>query len=112
VTLEPEEALDILLTNCEDAYGFPPYAEIEHFLHSRNGSDLRATERAIIAAALEGAPALLLKSETMDWHRRVAAIIDAQTGAAEVNGNGKPAGERSLRGIVGGPALATETSSD
>jgi dolichol-phosphate mannosyltransferase len=111
VALDPEEALDILLTNCEDAYGFPPYAEIEHFLHSRNGSDLRATERAIIAAALEGAPATLLRSETMDWHRRVAKIIDAHTGAPPKE-NGKPASGRFARGMMGSPAVAAETSPD
>ena len=30
VELENQEALDILLSNCEDAYGFPPYPIIEH----------------------------------------------------------------------------------
>jgi dolichol-phosphate mannosyltransferase len=115
VELEPEEALDILLSNCEDAYGFPPYAEIEHFLHSRNGSDLRADERAIIASALDGAPAKLLKSETMDWHRRVATIVDSLagdggngSGGAAANGQGP---RRPGRGLVRGrPAVATETT--
>jgi hypothetical protein len=114
VSLDPDEALDILLTNCEDAYGFPPYAEIEHFLHSRNGSDLRATERQIIASALEGAPATLLKSETMDWHKRVATIVDSLTSPepppASTNGNGKPASRQATRGLVGGPAVASETA--
>jgi hypothetical protein len=114
VALDPEEALDILLTNCEDAYGFPPYAEIEHFLHSRNGSDLRAAERAIIASALEGAPATLLKSETMDWHRRVATIVDSLTGPdaapTAAGSNGQPAPRKApAPGFVGGPAVASET---
>jgi hypothetical protein len=111
--LDPDEALDILLENCEDAYGFPPYAEIEHFLHSRNGSDLRATERGIIRSALEGAPAMLLKSETRDWHTRVGTIVDTLTG------NGSEPVEDALRkgprgpgrGLVSGhPAIAAEAA--
>lgn len=35
--LDPEEALQILMSNCDDAYGFPPYPLIEHFFHSRAG---------------------------------------------------------------------------
>jgi dolichol-phosphate mannosyltransferase len=81
IALAREQALDILLANCEDAYGFPPYADIEHFLHSRNGTDLRAIERETIARALGQLPAFLLKSETMDWHRRVAALVRGANGA-------------------------------
>jgi dolichol-phosphate mannosyltransferase len=73
--LVEEEALDILLQNCEDAYGFPPYNEIEHFLHSRNGSNLRAAERSIIGSALGGLSATLLASSTMDWYRRLPGVI-------------------------------------
>jgi hypothetical protein len=111
VRLDPAEALDILLENCEDAYGFPPYAEIEHFLHSRNGSDLRAGERAIIASALEGAPATLLKSETMDWHRRVATIVDSIVGPnANPSSNGHAPRNGGIRLAGGQPAVATETA--
>ncbi|HEY6776752.1 MAG TPA: glycosyltransferase family 2 protein [Thermoleophilaceae bacterium] len=81
VELGGEEALELLLANCEDAYGFPPYAEIEHFLHSRNGCDLRGVERATIACALGKVPTILLKSETMDWHRRVVAVADGANGS-------------------------------
>jgi dolichol-phosphate mannosyltransferase len=81
VDLTGAEALDILLANCEDAYGFPPYAEIELLLHGRNGSNLRGVERATIASALGKVPAILLKSETMDWHRRVVALADGANGS-------------------------------
>jgi hypothetical protein len=80
--LEPAEALDTLLTNCEDAYGFPPYAEIEHLLHSRNGNDLRERERSIIANALEDAPATLVASSTMDWWRTIPSILEPPVVAA------------------------------
>jgi dolichol-phosphate mannosyltransferase len=80
--LAPAEALDTLLTNCEDAYGFPPYADIEHLLHSRNGTDLRERERSIIAHALEGAPATLVGSSTMDWWKAIPSILEPPVVAA------------------------------
>ena len=50
----PSEALETLMENCDDAYGFPPYPVIEDFLHSsRNGADLRASEREIDRARAE-----------------------------------------------------------
>jgi dolichol-phosphate mannosyltransferase len=78
--LAPAEALEILLQNCEDAYGFPPYAQIEGFLHSRNGHDLKQAERAIIAAALAGIPATVLRSQTMDWWERMPAVVNGRNG--------------------------------
>jgi len=80
VSLGDREAFETLMNNSEDAFGFPPYAEIEDFLHSRNGSDLRRVERGIVARALEGVPATLVRSETMDWWRRLAEIM-ARNGA-------------------------------
>jgi dolichol-phosphate mannosyltransferase len=85
VVLERDEALEILLQNCEDAYGFPPYDEIAGFLHSRNGNGLQAVERGIIADVLGGIPATLLKSETMDWCDRLPAVME---GVHRSNGNG------------------------
>ena len=73
--LPPDEALGILLENCEDAYGFPPYPVIEHFLHSRNGATLREAERATIRRALTGVETTVLRSETMDWWTRVGAVL-------------------------------------
>ena len=70
-----EEALETLMANCADAYGFPPYAEIEGFLNN-NGRDLRADERAIVAAALAGVRTTLLKSRTMDWWQGLPSVAD------------------------------------
>jgi putative flippase GtrA len=74
--LAPEDALDTLMENCDDAYGFPPYPVIQDFLHSRNGADLRGAERRTTAAALAGVPSLLLKSSTMDWWQRLPRLVD------------------------------------
>ena len=75
VQLEPEEALQTLLENCEDAYGFMPYPVIAPFLHRSNGSSLKPIERAIVASALSGRSATLLKSETMDWWERLPQAL-------------------------------------
>lgn len=74
--LDPEEALEILMSNCDDAYGFPPYPVIEHFFHSRGGTDLKCAERAIVRHALAGIPATLLKSPTRDWYRMLPQVVE------------------------------------
>lgn len=73
--LDHEEAVSLLVANTDDAYNFPPYPAIAHFLHSGNGRDLRDREREIVAAALEGVEALVLRSETMDWWQRIPGVI-------------------------------------
>jgi glycosyltransferase involved in cell wall biosynthesis len=80
VVLDEPEALSTLFRNCEDAYGFPPYAAIEDFLRRRDGTDLRDVERAIVAHALSGLPATLLRSETMDWWLRLPGVVSHWNG--------------------------------
>jgi dolichol-phosphate mannosyltransferase len=80
------EALEILMRNCEDAYGFPPYAAIEGFLRSGNGSDLGDVERTTVARALDGIPAMLIRSETMDWSRRLPGVVRGWTSSASAGG--------------------------
>jgi glycosyltransferase involved in cell wall biosynthesis len=74
--LNEDDALEILLGNCEDAYGFPPYHSIEDFLLASTGDNLRAVERQIIAGALEGRRAALLSSTTLDWATRIPGLIE------------------------------------
>ena len=73
--LDHDEAVSVLVENTDDAYNFPPYPYIEHFLHSGNGRDLRAIERQIVDAALAGIPAHVLRSETMDWWQRIPHMM-------------------------------------
>jgi dolichol-phosphate mannosyltransferase len=79
VVLDDDEALETLMSNCEDAYGFPPYSAIEGSLRRRNGSDLKQVERAIVASALGGLPTSLLRSETMDWWSRLPGVVSRWT---------------------------------
>ena len=73
--MENEEALGILLKNCEDAYGFPPYEHIKEFLYLRNNVDLREKEREIIYSALGNKPVSLIKSNSLDWWCRIPAFV-------------------------------------
>jgi dolichol-phosphate mannosyltransferase len=75
VRLDGEEAVKTLMSNSEDAFGFPPYAVIEEFLHSRSESDLRTAERTIVADAFDGVPTVLLRSTTMDWWRELPMAL-------------------------------------
>jgi dolichol-phosphate mannosyltransferase len=86
VPLEEGEAVDALLSNCEDAFGFPPYPAIEGFLRSGSCHDLKDVERGIVASALSGRPATVLRSETMDWWRRLPGVVGGWTGGMPSNG--------------------------
>jgi hypothetical protein len=86
LVLGEREALDTLMNNCEDAYGFPPYSTIEGSLRRRNGSDLRDVERAIVASALRGVPTAVLRSESMDWWRRLPGVVHDWTEPVATNG--------------------------
>jgi dolichol-phosphate mannosyltransferase len=71
-----EEALQILLSNCEDAYGFPPYNDLKEFLYHYNGVDLRSIEQGIIRQAFGGLPATVVRSKKLDWWCLIPTFID------------------------------------
>ena len=73
--LEDDEAIETLMENCDDAYGFPPYPLIAPFLYTRNGVDLRELELDVVRSGLGDMPATLLRSTTMDWWQRVPALM-------------------------------------
>ena len=73
--LDTEEALEILMENCEDAFGFPPYSKIEAFLQGMHGHDLKAAERQVIVQAFGSVPATLIASSTMDWWQRLPSVM-------------------------------------
>ncbi|MEA2527782.1 MAG: hypothetical protein QOF73_5009 [Thermomicrobiales bacterium] len=77
ISLSHGEALEILMRNCEDSYGFPPYPEIKEVLYAARGEDLRPRERDIVDSALAGCPAALLRSETRSWWQQLPVIADS-----------------------------------
>ena len=81
--LGEDEAIDTLMENCDDAYGFPPYPLIAQYLYTRRGVDLRDAERNAVSRALASAPATLLRSTTMDWWQRVPQVMGIAFGEHE-----------------------------
>jgi glycosyltransferase involved in cell wall biosynthesis len=76
ISMENEEAMKVLLSNCEDAYGFPPYNDLKEFLYNNNGVDLRKIEQSIIRQALGGLPATNVRSHKLDWWCLIPTFID------------------------------------
>lgn len=74
--IDNSEALEILLSNCEDAYGFPPYNDLKEFLYFSNGVDLREKEQAIIRQALGGLPSTLIRSSNLEWWCQIPAFVN------------------------------------
>jgi dolichol-phosphate mannosyltransferase len=74
-TIKNREALEILLSNCEDAYGFPPYNDLKEFLYFDNGVDLREKEQAIIRQAFGGLDATLIRSSNLEWWCQIPAFV-------------------------------------
>jgi dolichol-phosphate mannosyltransferase len=83
-TLGDDEAIDTLMDNCDDAYGFPPYPLIAPFLYTRRGVDLRKVERDAVCSALASAPATLLRSSSMDWWQRVPQVMGIAFGEQHI----------------------------
>jgi hypothetical protein len=78
VAIKNDEALNILLSNCEDAYGFPPYNDLKEFLYIHDGVDLRKLEQSIIREAFGGLPANIIRSKNLDWWCLIPTFIDEQ----------------------------------
>ena len=76
ISISNQEALEILLSNCEDAYGFPPYNDLKEFLYQQNGVDLRAVEQRIIRQAFGELPATMVRSKKLDWWCLIPTFID------------------------------------
>ncbi len=74
--IENREAMDVLLQNCEDAYGFPPYDALKEFLYLRGDADLREQEHAIIRQALGELPATVIRSSSFDWWSRIPTFVN------------------------------------
>ena len=93
--VESSEALEVLLKNCEDAYGFPPYEDIKEFLYcSSNGIDLREKEHEIIRQAMGHLPAVKISSKNLEWWCRIPTYVDervAKDCACESNRSAQPA---------------------
>ncbi len=82
--VENKEAMDVLLQNCEDAYGFPPYEAIKEFLFMQNGVDLRVKEHEIIRQALGQLPATVMRSNTMNWWAQIPSYVNNEQVSGDI----------------------------
>jgi dolichol-phosphate mannosyltransferase len=83
-----EEALEVLLSNTEDAYGFPPYAQLapKLVIGGDDYDELRRAEKAILAKALSSVSITRVRLDDFSWDE---VIIAAQNGnGVHANGNG------------------------
>ena len=79
------EAMQVLLQNCEDAYGFPPYEAIKEFLYCVYGYDLHEKETEIIQQALGNLPATVIRSSIMDWWSQIPAFVDNEQVSIDIS---------------------------
>ncbi len=97
--LAADEAVEIILANCADAYGFPPYTYLEQFLHERSDVDLVAAEAALIRGTIERQPATLLSRSSRNWHLSLPEIFSLPA-SEPVNGSSQPDLVDHLRGVL------------
>jgi dolichol-phosphate mannosyltransferase len=74
--IENSQAMEILLQNCEDAYGFPPYDDVKEFLFCDGGADLHIREQAIIRQAMDMLPARMIRSDNFDWWSKIPTYVN------------------------------------
>jgi hypothetical protein len=101
--LEADEAVAIILENCADAYGFPPYTHLEQFLHERSDLDLVAAESALIRATIERRPATLLSSSSRNWYLSLPEIFSLPATEPEACRDQTDLADH-LRGVLPTPA--------
>jgi hypothetical protein len=75
----PDDALVELLANTEDAYGFPPYAQLAPQLvfDGEGYDDLRLREKAILGHALQTAEVTRLRVNDFSWPEMIRARPDS-----------------------------------
>jgi dolichol-phosphate mannosyltransferase len=110
--LDGNEAVEILLANCADAYGFPPYAHLEQFLHERADTDLAAAEAALISQVISGKPATLLSNSRRDWYLSLPEILGLPPVSSRTEETEPELQEQLLLNLPRGGELAAELGAD
>jgi putative flippase GtrA len=93
--IDPKSALQTLVVNTDDAYGFPPFREMAPsiVIGHDDYAELRHKEEAILASAMNGVRVRGIASDDFSWADRIATLLGSSTQshcAAEVtNGTAK-----------------------
>jgi hypothetical protein len=93
--LDKREALTQLLTNTDDAYGFPPFRYLAPAISigSRDYHELRMAERNILAGFLANVRVRTLASDSFGWADEIPRLVTANgSSSAGAPGNGSPDG--------------------
>jgi hypothetical protein len=76
--------MKVLLQNCEDAYGFPPYEDVKEFLYCIDDVDLHEKEFSIIRQAMGALPATELSSNKLDWWSQIPAFVHNEQVSSDI----------------------------
>jgi dolichol-phosphate mannosyltransferase len=78
--LDLTETLETLVTNTDDAYGFPPFRQMAPSIVIGNDDydELRRKERAILASAMANIRARRLACEDFSWADRIPELLDGR----------------------------------
>jgi dolichol-phosphate mannosyltransferase len=93
--IDPKSALQTLVVNTDDAYGFPPFREMAPsiVIGHDDYAELRHKEEVILASAMNGVRVRGIASDDFSWADRIATLLGSSTlnhCAAEVtNGTAK-----------------------
>ncbi len=85
VNLDPAEALDRMITNTDDAYGFPPFRYLAPAI-SINGqgyTQLRAREREILTGFLSHVRTRVIGSDDYGWADVIPSLLTEDTPALD-----------------------------
>ena len=73
-------ALEELLANTEDAYGFPPYSQLAPYIvvHGETHAQLRAREREVLGSAMRGIEVTRIRVPDYTWAQRMQVLTSAR----------------------------------
>jgi len=99
--IDPESALETLVINTDDAYGFPPFREMAPsiVIGEDDYAELRRKEKCILTAAMRNVRVRGIASNDFSWADRIAELLSS-------NASSGPAPAFNLGGAKVNPAVA------
>ncbi|HEX8767923.1 MAG TPA: GtrA family protein, partial [Jatrophihabitans sp.] len=109
-----EEAIETLVENTDDAYGFPPFRQMAPSIVIGNDdyAELRRKEREILVQAMRNIRVRRLGSNTFSWAEDIATLLRNETPAQQEEPAAVPrqAGQPAAEQPVSGPAVLPATA--
>jgi dolichol-phosphate mannosyltransferase len=78
IPLDTDKALDLAVENSDDAFIFPPYAELLKYIDidNRTAFELLEDEKKMLRTFLSGIRCYVVKSETRGWFNMISKTIE------------------------------------